>query len=157
MATITRRTWTVAIIAAIIVIGLAGTAAWLTSRQHHPTRAPDCTTVRAMIDYNTAQTKQLGAAFNPEAGTQPSVTDYQNWSDHMGSYATSIHQPDLAAHATRLADQTRQLVALVAQARSDTTVPADPQAPPPWANAYNQLVKQTHTELVALDNACPAS
>lgn len=155
MATITRRTWTLATLGALIVIGLAGTAAWLTSRQHHPDHSPDCATVRAMIDYNTAQAKQLGAAFNPEQDTQPPVSDYQNWADHLGGYAAAIHQPDLADHASRLADHARQMVVLVTHARSNTTVPADPQAPPPWTHAYSELAHQTHTELVALNTACP--
>lgn len=157
MPTPNRRTWSLGILAAVIAIAIAGTTAWLVAHQHHASRSPDCATVRAMIDYNTAQGKQLGAAFNPDAGTQPSVSDYQNWADHMSAYASSIHQPDLAAHATRLADQTHQMVGLVAQARNDKTVPADPQAPPPWAHAYADLTKQTHTELTALNNACPAS
>ncbi|MGE2818253.1 hypothetical protein ACQI5H_24400, partial [Mycobacterium heidelbergense] len=155
MATPNRRTWTLGILATIIAI--ASTAAWLTTHQHHASRSPDCPTVRAMIDYNTTQGQQLGTAFNPDTNTQPSISDYQNWADRMSAYASSIYQPDLAAHANRLADQARQMVALVAQARSDKTVPANPQAPPPWTHAYADLAKQTHTELTALNNACPAS
>jgi hypothetical protein len=156
MVTTTRRAWTLRVIAVLIAAAVAGSAAWWLAGRNHASRSPDCAVVRAMIDYSSARGQQFGAAFIPAAGAEPSISDYQDWADHLREYASAIHQPELAAHANRLADQARQMVALVAQAHSDKTVPADPQAPPPWAPAYSELTQQTHTELAALNNACPA-
>jgi hypothetical protein len=156
MASTSRRTRILRVFAVLIVAAVAGIAAWWLANRNHASRSPDCATVRAMIDYNSAQGQQFAAAFNPGGGTEPSISDYQDWADRLRGYASAIHQPELAAHANRLADQARHMVALVAQAHSDKTVPADPQAAPPWAGAYSELTAQTHTELAALNNACRA-
>jgi len=135
----------------VIVVGIAA-AWWLTSVDQ---TKPDCPTVRAMIDYNKSKGRILANAFNPEQGTEPSVGDYQNWANHLQTYANSITDPDLAPHAHQLADEANQMVTLVRQARNDTSVPADPQAPPPWAEPYAKLSRQFRSELQALDKACP--
>lgn len=151
-----RRTqrWVVAgsIALTLAVLGLCA-AWWLTGSEQTKT---DCPAVRAMIDYNKSQSRILANAFNPEQGTQPSVSDYQNWANRLQSYASSVKDHDLAPHAHRLADEANQMVALVSQARNDTSVPADPQAPPPWAAPYAKLSQQFRAELQALDKACPS-
>ncbi len=118
-------------------------------------KSPDCPQVRAMIDYNKSQRQALAMAFNLERGTQPSLDDYQNWANHMQAYATSITDPELAPYAHRLADETQQFVSLNAQIRNDMSVPADPEAPAPWAQTYANLNQQFNAELAALKKACP--
>jgi hypothetical protein len=70
--------------------------------------------------------------------------------------AARITSADLAVHARRLVDDADKMVELVKKTRSDTSVPADPGAPPSWAQPYADLSKQFRSELVALDRACPA-
>ncbi|MGO9927075.1 MAG: hypothetical protein ACLPLP_13400 [Mycobacterium sp.] len=138
----------------ILAVTVAVTAAlWLLTRHH---QHPDCLKVRAMIDYNKSQRQALANAFNPERGAQPSLDDYQRWADNMQAYATSITDPQLAPHAHRLADETQQFVSLNAQIRNDTSVPADADAPPSWAQTYANLNQQFNDELGILDKACPA-
>lgn len=110
-----------------------------------------------MTDYNTSQSEILANAFNPDTGQQPSVDDYRRWANQLSTYSVQIHDTAIAKNATTLADEAHQLVVLVDQARSDTSAPADPEAPPPWVKPYSTLSKQFHDNLAALDAACPKS
>lgn len=143
-------TASIAVVAAVV----AGVLVW---RANIPQSQPatDCQVARAMIDYNKSQSRSLAKAFDPEQGKEASVSDYQNWASQMQGYASRIKAPDIAAHAQRLADEANQLTDLVKQARSDTSVPADPGAPPAWAQPYADLSKRFHSELTALNKACP--
>ena len=142
-----------------VVAGATAVAAALmvwrfnTPPSHKP--PSDCQVVRAMIDYNKSQSRILANAFDPDQGKEPSVSDYQNWANQMQGYAARINAPNLAAQAQRLADEANKMTDLVKQARSDTSVPADPSAPPPWARPYADLSKQFHSDLAALNRACP--
>lgn len=109
-----------------------------------------------MIEYNQSQRDALASAFKPEQRAQASLADYQNWADRLKAYAASITDPQLAPHARRLGDEAQQFVSLNAQIRGDTSVPADPAAPPTWTDAYVDLNRQFSGELAALDKACPA-
>jgi hypothetical protein len=108
-----------------------------------------------MIDYNKSQSRTLASAFEPEQGKDASVSDYQDWTNQMQGYAARINVPNLATHAHRLADHANKLTDLVKQVRSDTSVPADPGAPPLWAQPYADLSKQFQSDLMDLNNACP--
>jgi hypothetical protein len=144
--------WLGAISAVAMVLALA---AWRVSTHHDQSSPSDCQVVRAMIDYNRSQGRILAGAFKPEQGSEASVSDYQDWANHLQGYAARIRASDLAIHAHRLADEANQMVELVKQVRSDTSVPADPGAPPSWAQPYAHLSTQFHSELVALNKACP--
>jgi hypothetical protein len=76
------------------------------------------------------------------------VSDYQDWANHLQGYAARISASDLATHAHRLADDANKMVELVKEVRFDTSVPADPGAPPLWVQPYADLSKQFHGELV---------
>jgi hypothetical protein len=106
-----------------------------------------------MIDYNKSQGRILANAFNPEQGHEASISDYQDWANHLQADAARISLPDIATHAHHLADDANKMVDLVKQVRSDTSVPPDPSAPPPWAQPYADLHKQFSNELVALNRA----
>lgn len=75
----------------------------------------------------------------------------------MQGYAARVKAPNLATHARRLADEANDMVGLVKQVRSDTSVPANPNTPPPWTQPYADLSKQFHSDLTALDSACPGT
>jgi hypothetical protein len=146
-----RGAWLIGLITNVVI---AATAAWWLTTLHHSN--PDCQTARAMIDYNKSQDQLLANAFNPEAGTQPSLGDYQNWANHLHDFAARITAPELASHAHKLADDAERMVTLVTQARADTSVLADPSAPPPWAQPYSELAEDFHSQLIALDESCVA-
>jgi hypothetical protein len=140
----------VAVVAAVVVAGL-----WLWQSNRPHSQASDCEAARAMIDYNTAQSRTLADKFDPEQRNQASVSDYQAWADQMQGYAARVKDPNVGARAHRLADDANKMVDLVKQARSDTSAPEDPTAAPPWAQPYADLTQQFHTDLTALDSACP--
>ena len=108
-----------------------------------------------MIDYNQSQGRILANAFDPEQVREASASDYQNWANQLKLCADRISAPDLAVQAHRLADDANRMVELVKQARSDTSVPADPGAPPSWAQPYADLSKQFRGDLAALNRSCP--
>jgi hypothetical protein len=108
-----------------------------------------------MIDYNKSQGRIIADAFNPERGDEASVSQYQDWANHLQDYAAHISSSELATHAHRLADDANKVVTLVKEARSDMSVPADPSAPPPWVRPSVDLSKQFRSELVSLNSTCP--
>jgi hypothetical protein len=133
----------------------AGIAAGQLSTHHNQDAPSDCLIVRNMISYNKFQGKAIADAFHPEQDHEARVSDYQQWADHLHGDAYRIRSADLAARAHRLADDATQMVDLIKQIRSDTTAPADPDAPPSWAQPYAELNKQFRAELQALNQACP--
>lgn len=138
----------VAVVAALLIL-------WRYNTPTIQAPQPDCRVVLAMIDYNKSQGRVLANAFDPEQGKEASISDYQAWANQMRGYAARISSPKLAAHAHRLADQANSLAELIKQVRSDTSVSADPGAPPPWAQTYADLGKQFQKDLAALNSACP--
>ena len=60
---------------------------------------------RAWTSGDTDNDRLLANAFNPEQGRGASVSDYQNWANHLRGYAGRITMPDLAPHAHGLADE----------------------------------------------------
>jgi hypothetical protein len=146
-----RHVWAAVIAAAAVTAGLVAFAI----ATHHQSAPSDCQIVRNLTAYNKSQEKAIANAFNPDQDHEASVSEYQQWADHIRGDAARIRAADLAAHAQRLADDATKLVELVRQARSDTTAPADPDATPPWAQPYADLGKQFHNELEALNRACP--
>ncbi len=152
---VTRRKWAwvgaVAAIAGIVVALMV----WRSAIHHGQSSSSDCQVARAMIDYNKSQGRILANAFNPGQGREASISDYQDWANHLQGYAARMSLPDIASHAHHLADDANSLVELITRVRSDTSVPADPSAPPAWARPYADLHKQFGSELVALDKACP--
>jgi hypothetical protein len=150
----TRKRW--ALLGAAIVVVAAGIGTVVVMRSSAPPHQTDCDVAREMISYNRTQSQLLAAAFTPDQDHEAGIGDYQTWADQLRRYATQITAPALAPPASRLADEADQLVGLVKQARTDHPVPADPGAPPPWAKPYADLNAQFHTNLVALDQACPA-
>ena len=150
-----RRKWAwVGAVVAIAVIVMA-LVVWRSAIHRGQSSSSDCQVARAMIDYNKSEGRVLANAFNPEQGREASISDYQDWANHLQGYAARISLPDIATHAHHLADDANSMVELVKNVRSDTSVPADPSAPPPWARPYADLHKQFGNELVALDKACP--
>jgi hypothetical protein len=148
-----KRMWIGVVVVAAVIAGLA---AWRFSMRQDQSAPSDCQVARNMIAYNKPQRQVLSRAFDPEQGREASVGDYQRWADHLRGDAARIASADLGVHARRLADDADKMVELVKKARSDTSVPADPGAPPSWAQPYADLSKQFRSELVALDRACPA-
>jgi hypothetical protein len=149
---VTRRKWAWSLAAVVILVVAGIVAAVLISSRHDD---GDCRVARSMIDYNKSQSQLLADAFNPDQDRQPAVSAYRAWADRLRQDSTRIAAPELAQHADRLADEADQLVGLVEEARTDKSVPADPDAPPPWAQPYAELSHQFHDNLVALDQACP--
>lgn len=148
---ISRRGWLwIGGVVAVAVAVVVALVVFLPNRSNS-----DCATVRSMIDYNRSQSHAIGAASDAEKGTEASVGDYQKWADQMQKYAAQIKDPALADHAHRLADLATKTVSVVQQARSDDSGPLAP-TPPPWAKTYAEMQTQSHTELVALNAACPA-
>lgn len=151
----TRRRWVwLGALVVVVVIGAAAAVLMVRHTGSHPNT--DCQVAREMIAYNKSQGKAFTDAFNPSQDREATVADYRKWADQMRSYSAQIHDPELSSYANQLAGEADQLVGLVQQARSDTSVPADPEAPPPWTQPYADLSKQFHGNLVALDHACPA-
>lgn len=142
----------VVVVAALVAGGLW---VWQSDSPHAQSSSSDCDVARAMIDYNKTQSRSLADEFVPGQGTEASVSDYQTWANQMQGYAGRINDPKVASHAHQLADDANKMVDLVKQVRSDTSVPADPGAPPPWAQPYADLGKQFQGDLRALDSACP--
>jgi hypothetical protein len=62
---------------------------------------------------------------------------------------------DAANNRSSITDDANKMVALVKKARSDTSTPTGPSAPPPWVRPYTDLSKQFRSELVTLNSACP--
>lgn len=155
----TRRKWVRAgalgagAAVAVLVVALV---AWRFTTHHGQSSPSDCQVVRTMVDYNKSQGRILANAFNPEQGREASVSEYQDWANHLQDDAARITVPDLATHARLLADGANKMVELVTQVRSDTSVPADPGAPPWWVQPYADINKQFHSELGALNRACPS-
>lgn len=150
------RKWAwVGAVAAIAAI-VAALVVWRSAIHQGQSLSSDCQVARAMIDYNKTEGRVLANAFNPEQGQEASISDYQDWANHLQADAARISLPDIATHAHRLADDANSMVELVKHVRSDTSVPADPGAPPPWAKPYADLHQQFSNELVALNKACPA-
>jgi hypothetical protein len=150
-----RRKW--AWVGAVVGIAVIVVALMVcrSSIHHGQSSSSDCQVARAMIDYNKSQGRILANAFNPEQGREASISDYQDWANHLQGYAARISLPGIATHAHHLADDANSMVELVKHVRSDASVPADPSAPPPWARAYANLHKQFGNELVALGKVCP--
>lgn len=151
----TARKWVWAGVISVALIAV-GFTAWRLSAHHSQSAQSDCQVARNMIAYNKSQGQALAKAFSPEQNREAGISDYQEWANHLQGDAARITSPDLAAHAHGLADDANKMVELVKQARSDTSTPADPGAPPSWAKPYANLSKQFHGELVALDRTCPA-
>jgi hypothetical protein len=153
VSVVRKRIWIGVIVVAAVIAGLA---AWRFSMRQDQSAPSDCQVARNMIAYNKSQGQVLTRAFDPQQGREASVSDYQQWADHLRGDAARITSADLAVHAHRLADDADKMVELVKKTRSDTSVPADPDAAPSWAQPYADLSKQFRSELVALDRACPA-
>jgi hypothetical protein len=149
-----KRFWGKAI-CIFVALAVAAVVTWHLTTHHYQSSSSNCRTVRAMIDYNKSQGRIIALAFNPERGSETSVSEYQDWANHLQNYAARISSSDLATHAHRLADDANKMVALVKEVRSDTSAPTDPSAPPPWMRPYVDLSKQFRSELVALNSACP--
>jgi hypothetical protein len=149
-----RRWWAVRAATLIVAVAVAVSGTWWLIERHRSQQP--CSQVRAMIDYNKSQRDALANAFKPEQRTQASLAEYQNWADRLKAYAATITDPRLAPQARRLGDEAQQFVSLNAQIRSDTSVPADPAAPPPWTETYIDLNRRFSSDLAALDQACPA-
>jgi hypothetical protein len=153
-----HRKWLWATVISVVLVAalvVAGLWLWQSDRPHSQSSSSDCAVARAMIDYNKTQSRSLADEFVPGQGKEASVGDYQNWADQMQGYAGRINDPKVASQAHQLADDANKMVDLVKQVRSATSVPADPGAPPPWAQPYADLGKQFHSDLKALDSACP--
>jgi hypothetical protein len=115
-----------------------------------------CGTTHQMLDYNKSQTAAIGAKSDPEAGTQASTVDYQQWADQLKKYAGQISTPQTAGqHAQKAADLAGQTVTLVQQARNANSEPLEAQ-PPQWVQQYSDVQVQLNRELLALKDACPA-
>jgi hypothetical protein len=117
---------------------------------------PDCDSVRAMINYN----KQFGESIEQQAagdeGTEPAVTRYQVWATKIAGYGAQIRDPQLAERMSNLANLADETVALVPRVRADDSgSPGSPPAPQDVAD-YGRIGKEFNSNLVALDQACPA-
>jgi hypothetical protein len=149
-----KRFWGKAI-CIFVAFAVAAVVTWRLTTHHDQSSSSDCRAVREMIDYNKSQSRTIADAFNPERGNEASASEYQDWANHLQDYAARISSSDLATHAHRLTDDANKMVALVKKARSDTSTPTDPSAPPPWVRPYTDLSKQFRSELVTLNSACP--
>ncbi|PJK18945.1 hypothetical protein CSX11_28705 [Mycobacterium goodii] len=138
----------------VVAVTVAGCVGLYLKSGGRATNADDCRVAREMIDYNKSQSAFFADAFDWEEGREASVDDYRRWADQMRAYSTQINAPEVSTPAARLAVGADELVALLVQARADTSVPADPSAPPRWAQRYGELATQFHDDLVALSDAC---
>lgn len=153
----TRGRW-IGLVVAVVAVALAGFGGLFAvsgGRLSASGMQADCRVAREMIEYNKSQGEFFADTFDPEEEREASVDDYRKWADQLRTYSTQISAPEVSEPASRLVTGADALVGLVEQARQDTSVPADPSAPPPWAQRYGELAEQFHDDLVALNDVCP--
>ncbi|MBU8820947.1 hypothetical protein KL864_34370 [Mycolicibacterium goodii] len=148
----TRRRWMwggLAVVVAAALAGLAGLYVLSGGRLSASETQTDCQVAREFIAYNKSQGEFFTDAFDSEEDREASVDDYRKWAEQLRTYSTQISAPEVSAPATQLAATADEFVELVEQVRADKSVPADPSAPPPWAQRYAELAEQFHDDLVS--------
>ena len=110
----------------------------------------DCTTVRQLIEFNQRHNEALAANSDPN---EAPLSDYEAWAAQLGSYATTITDPQLAPHAKAVADLAGQTVIVVKESRDEAVQTPEP-GPPQSAQKYAQVAVQFRNEITALNTAC---
>ncbi|CAN5240982.1 hypothetical protein BH11ACT7_BH11ACT7_04500 [soil metagenome] len=142
----TKRTWW--LLGATLVIVIVAGGLLMFRLNHDGTN--DCTTVRAMIDYN----KEYGATAGSDDPEASSVDSYKEWASQLHAYADKIRNPEIARHADDLAKLADQTVTVVQEFRAEPTDPSLSE-PPASAKDYARVGQQFHDELAALNQSCP--
>lgn len=106
------RSW---MLVPVVVIGALGVGASVVYGSTQTT--PDCRTADAAVDFIASHRDMLDS--NLITPGDPDLDKYQNWSDQLQDYARRVSAPDLAAHLRRIAQLSKEAVALVREARTD--------------------------------------
>jgi lipopolysaccharide export system protein LptC len=146
-----KRRWAIVGIAATLA-ALAAVAFILIER---PRAAPDCDTVRAMLDYNKSHNSRMAEDTSSTPEQEAGIDQYQEWASQIQHYSEKIADPELATHAQRFADLAKQTVILVKAARDETQHSSD-RGTPKWVQDYAVIESQTRTELGSLSTRCPS-
>lgn len=145
-----NRWWLIGVIVGVVAIIVGVLAVTLTSSRDHS----DCSTVRAMIEYNTeynASIEESVEAGDPEGSSLPR---YQEWAARLQRYADEIHDSNLARHSDTLAQLADETVGVVEARRAD---PAQGEATemPQHAQDYARIAEEFQDSIATLDQACP--
>jgi hypothetical protein len=130
-------------VAAVLVLIVATTA--LAYAMGRP-RA-DCRTADHVIGFIADHRDMVDARLITPGG--PSLEAYQSWADQLGRYSAQVSASDLEPHLHRIADLSRQAVAVVRDIRSQ---PAEETLQRQFA--YRDIVKQMISAETALNDVC---